>query len=336
MLLATIAMAPCATSREIDQHQVWLRLSCQPGGSVTFHRFADRHQGTVVSGVLMKVTALAIYPIKGCQGSSLISSGVELRGLEDDRRWMIVDASGRFITQREVPRLAQIKAETTGDGLVINLPGGAPAKITQPDGSKRATVRVWRSIVDAVVADMTVNESLSNFLERSVKLVFMDRQARRFSNPDWAGQDAPVSFADGYPILLTSTASLAALNSKIIDQDGDPVSMDRFRPNIVVEGSMDWEEDRWKVIKIGDLVFDAVKPCTRCNVPELDQRTGEARSDNQPTRALKSIRRSADKRVKGFLFGWNIIARASGSVRVGDNVQVLERREAWPIHTVVV
>ncbi len=283
----------------------------------------------------MKVTSLAIYPIKGCQGSSLIFSGVEARGLEEDRRWMIVDASGRFITQREDPRLAQIKAETIGDGLVINLPGSAPAKITRPDGSKRATVRVWRSIVNAVEADMTIDESLSNFLNRSVKLVFMDDQAHRFSNPEWAGDGAPVSFADGYPILLTSTASLAALNRKITDQGDNPVSMDRFRPNLVVEGSSDWEEDCWKVIQIGDLVFDAVKPCNRCNVPEIDQRTGEARSDNQPTRTLKRIRRSADNRVKGFLFGWNIIARTRGSVQVGDNVQVLERREAWPMRTIV-
>lgn len=281
----------------------------------------------------MKVTSLVIYPIKGAQGISLNHSSVEAKGLKDDRRWMIVDANGRFITQREAPRLAQIKAEFTDDGLIIDIPGGQPVRITKPNGLKRAKVRVWRSIVDAALADESINERLGIFLERAVRLVFMDSRAQRLSNPEWAGENAPVSFADGYPILLTTTASLDALNETIDNQGGDLVSMERFRPNLVVEGSLGWEEDRWRVVKIGGLVFDVVKPCTRCNVPEVDQKTGKVHTDNQPTKALKAIRRSADPRVKGFLFGWNMIARTEGSILVGDRVHVLEHREAWPIQS---
>ncbi len=244
---------------------------------------------------------------------------------------MIVDTDDRFITQREEPRIATIAAEPSAAGLAISVPGEAPIQVAKPDGSKRLSVQVWRSTVDVAIADQAVNDRLSRLLQRAVKLVFMGDEARRFANPDWAGHEAPVSFADGYPILLTSTASLAALNETIADEGGAPVSMDRFRPGIVVDNTSAWNEDCWAAIQIGNLVFDLVKPCTRCIVPTLDQRTGEARADNQPTRALTKIRRSADERVKGVLFGWNLVARTGGSIRVGDDVKVLERREAWPI-----
>lgn len=279
----------------------------------------------------MQIGSLAIYPIKGVQAVPLETATIEARGLEGDRRWMIVDADDRFITQREEPRLATIKAKTAEEGLIVELPGEMPMQVPKPEGSGRASIQIWRSVVDTALADKTVNERLSIFFGRAVRLVFMDDKACRFSSPDWAGADAQVSFADGYPILLTVTASLTALNDTICDQGGAPVSMDRFRPNVVVEDSLAWDEDSWATIQIGDLVFDLVKPCTRCIVPTIDQRTSKARLDNQPTRALTMIRRSADERVKGVLFGWNMIARTEGVIRVGEEVNVLERRKAWPI-----
>lgn len=224
-----------------------------------------------------------------------------------------------------------IKAEPSERGLAITLPDEAPVQVGKPDGSKRLPVRVWRSTVDAALADEAASDRLSAFLQRAVKLVFMDDEASRFSNPIWAGEEAPVSFADGYPILLTATASLNALNDTIQGQGGAPVLMERFRPNVVVDGVSAWDEDGWAAIQIGDLVFDIVKPCTRCIVPTFDQRTGYPRSDKQPTRALTRSRRSADERVKGVLFGWNMITRNNGSIRVGDEVKVIERRETWPI-----
>lgn len=282
---------------------------------------------------MMQFTSLSIYPIKGTSAVSLTSANVEARGLEGDRRWMIVDADDKFITQREEPRLALIKAEPSERGLTMTLPGALPVLIARPDGSKRLSVRVWRSTVNAALVDEAVNDGLSACLQRAVRLVFMDDQASRFANPLWAGEEALVSFADGYPILLAVTASLNALNDMIGDQGGTPVSMERFRPNLVVDGAAAWDEDGWAAIQIGDLIFNVVKPCDRCIVPTFDQRTGDARSDNQPTRALTRIRRSADERVKGALFGWYMIARTSGSIRLGDEVNVIERRESWPIQT---
>lgn len=282
---------------------------------------------------MMQISSLVAYPIKGVQAVALQTANVEVRGLVGDRRWMIVDADDKFVTQREEPRLATIKAERSEDGLIVDLPGEMPVQVAKPDGSRRASVQIWRSVVDAALADEVVNERLSAFFGRAVRLVFMDERAKRFSSPDWAGDDAYVSFADGFPILLATTASLATLNDTIDDQGGAPVSMDRFRPNIVVEGASPWEEDSWAVVQIGDLVFDLVKPCTRCIVPTRDQKTGEARPDNQPTRALTKIRRSADERVRGVLFGWNVIAQTGGTIHVGDAVKVLEWRKAWPIRS---
>lgn len=280
---------------------------------------------------MMQIGSLATYPIKGVQAVALGTANVEARGLVGDRCWMIVDSDDRFVTQREEPRLATIEAGLYGEGLALDLPGEMSLWVAKPDGSARVSVRIWQSIVDAAVADDAVNERLSAFLGRAVRLVFMDERANRLSNPEWAGEDAYVSFADGYPILLTVAESLAELNDTIEDQGGAPVTMDRFRPNIVVEGSSAWEEDGWAAIQIGDLVFDLVKPCTRCIVPTYDQVTGEPRHDNQPTRALTKTRRSADERVRGVLFGWNVIARSEGTIHVGDEVNVLERRQSWPI-----
>lgn len=279
----------------------------------------------------MHVASLAIYPVKGVRAVSSDAAEVEAMGLVGDRRWMIVDANNRFISQREEPRLAQMVAEPAPTGLTLVLPDQQPIEVATPDGSKRAVVTIWRSTVNAAIAEGAVNDRLSAFLGGPATLVFMDDKTSRMANAAWAGEGASVSFADAYPVLLTSLASLEALNEVIVDQGGEAISMNRFRPNIVLEDTEPWGEDRWAVIRIGDVVFDLVKPCDRCVVPTFDQQTGDARADEQPIRALTAIRRSADERVKGVLFGWNMIARTGGVIRVGDDVGVLEGREAWAI-----
>jgi uncharacterized protein YcbX len=279
----------------------------------------------------MQVASLAIYPVKSGRALPLERSEIDARGLSGDRRWMLVDRNHRFVSQREDPRLATLAVQPTAGGLVFALPGGEPVQAPRPDGARRLSVDIWGSMVDASLADDDVNERLSACLKRPVQLVFMDERARRHADPAWAGDDAPVSFADAYPLLLTSTASLAALNEVIVDQGGPPVTMDRFRPNIVVAGAPPWDEDRWAEIQIGAQHVDLVKPCDRCIVPTHDQETGERRGDNQPVKALNKIRRSADERVKGVLFGWNLVARTAGKISVGDPVRVLERRAPWPI-----
>lgn len=280
----------------------------------------------------MKVTELRNYPIKGARGISHKILGIKERGPEGDRRWLIVDEENYFITQRTFPALAKVVLEQVDDGLNVILPDEAPVNVTFPDGETRVNAMVWDDIVFAAVADGAINETLSRFLGKSVKLVHMDARAKRALEPDFVGAGKQVSFADAYPLLITSTKSLDALNSHIEKSDSNAVPMERFRPNIVVDGEIPWDEDSWAVVKIGDMVFDAVKPCDRCVVTTQDQMTGDGSTDNQPIRALTQLRRSGDARVRGVLFGWNLVPRGEGHVSIGDGVEILERRvERWRI-----
>lgn len=274
----------------------------------------------------MKVSGLHIYPVKAMRGIDLTKASAEPRGLAGDRRWMLVDQDGRFITQREVPALATIVTELVDGGLNITLPDGSNFKVFAFDASGRRDVVVWKDGVNAALCDANSAEKLSAFLGREVQLVYMDEQALRLSSKDWVEGDKPVSFADGFPILLTSDGDLAALNEQLESMDADPVPMNRFRPNIVLEGVPSYEMDRWKSVQIGELVFDLVKPCTRCVVTTQDQKTGEGNSENQPIKALIQTRRSTDPRAKGVIFGWNLVPRSEGVVRVGDVAEVLEHR----------
>jgi len=269
----------------------------------------------------VKVAGLHIYPVKSCAGVPLQNATVKVRGLAGDRRAMIIDGNNRFITLRSHNKLAKIKPAIQEDRLRLDINGQS----IEPHASdKRTNCVVWKSTVDAVIADPDTNTMISDFLDQSVRLVFMDDQSQRSSNPEWAQSD--VSFADGYPYLITNTASLNDLNNYL----PDPITMARFRPNIVLDHLIPWAEDGWKTIKIGNVIFDLVKPCTRCEVTNLDPLTGESRGDDV-TRALAKHRRSADKRVKGFLFGWNAVSRGSGIIRQGDPVEILETRDPWPI-----
>ena len=280
----------------------------------------------------MKLIALHTYPIKGTRGLSHDAIFVEPRGFKGDRRWMIVDENNNFITQREVAALASISAQHTADGLSISSAHGSCFDVKAPDGTMRATVQVWGDSVDAAIADDDANAAISATIGRSSKLAYMDQRAARLSDSYYSGANKPVSFADGFPVLITSQASLTALNAHIETSSAMPVSMERFRPNIMVDGESAWDEDTWSVVQLGEVVFDAVKPCTRCVVTTRDQKTGVGSNDAQPIRALTKIRRSNDKNIKGVLFGVNLVPRAEGDIGIGDDFRVLERRkEPWPV-----
>ena len=280
----------------------------------------------------MKLTALHTYPIKGTRGLSHDEVDVELRGLKGDRRWMIVDGENRFITQREVAALATIAVEKTTNGLSVTLSTGFEFDVVAPDGAVRADVQVWDDRVNAAIADDGTNAAISIAIGCPAKLAYMDEKTTRLANEHYAGADKPVSFADGFPILLTTMASLAALNEQIESSGAAPVPMQRFRPNVVVDGETAWDEDRWSVVQIGDMIFDVVKPCTRCVVTTRDQKTGIGANDAQPIRALAQIRRSADKNIRGVLFGVNLVPRGEGSLLIGNEFHILERRaEPWPL-----
>lgn len=269
----------------------------------------------------MKIASLHVYPVKSTRGIDVRYAEVKQRGLAGDRRWMIVDEHGRFITQREKSQLAQIKIRLAGDGLKLTIPNQAPIVFTASESASRTEAKVWKSTVSAVQAEGEVNEALTAFLGKTASLVFMDEESERLSNDKYTDEPAPVSFADGYPILVTNTASLKALNKHIVAADGEPVLMNRFRPNIVIDGDEAWDEDKWKQITIGDVVLDLVKPCTRCVMTTIDQVTGK-KQGREPLRTLKARRLSKDPEIDGVLFGWNAVPRKLGRLRVGDEVSL--------------
>jgi uncharacterized protein YcbX len=264
----------------------------------------------------MRLTGLYIYPIKSCAPLTLSHGMVEARGLMHDRRWMIVDPQGHFVTGRQEPRLVLIQAEPGPLGLRLRAPAMPELFVPppKPDG-KRATVEVWGSQVDAVLADPKANAWLSRYLSNDVRLVSMDAQSKRYCDVRYAQSGDVVSFADGYPLLLISQGSLDGLNARLYQ----PVSMLRFRPNLVVDSVPEHAEDGWKRIRIGNIEFDVVKPCTRCGFTTVMPESGTLDPTGEPLKTLARYRRAE----KGVTFGQNVIARGRGRIAVGDKVELL-------------
>lgn len=277
----------------------------------------------------MRITELNIYPLKSGRGIPVSQSSVSAEGLPGDRRAMLVDPSGHFITQRELPAIATVSAHGQDGGLLLST--AINGDLLATPSQNRMDVVVWRSTVNAAVATDAVNAELSAWLGRDLKLVFFDDISKRLASVEWTGNETPVTFADGYQILVTTTASLAALNENMAANQEDHVGMDRFRPNIVLDTDEPWAEDNWAAIEIGGIKFDLVKPCARCIMTTQDQVTG-SRDAASPMKAMGRIRMSADRRVPGPLFGWNVTPRGEGMLSVGDVAKVIDERvERWAI-----
>jgi uncharacterized protein YcbX len=259
------------------------------------------------------VSALYVYPIKSCRGVRVAEWPVVERGFEADRRWMIVNAAGTFVTQREVPRLALVTTALDGESLRIAASGLRSLVVPRNyDSGKTRTVRVWN---DQSLACTHSEGSVwfSQFLGAPHELVYMPDAQRRQVNPARAQPGDIVSFADGYPFLLISEASLADLNRRL----SEPVPMERFRPNIVVSGSEPFAEDEFSRVRLGDISFRGVKRCDRCSVTTVDLETGER--SKEPLRTLATFRLQDSK----VWFGMNLIHDDRGLLRVGDRVQLL-------------
>jgi uncharacterized protein YcbX len=226
---------------------------------------------------------------------------------------MVVDPEGRFVTQRDEPRLATIEARVETQGLALES-GGRRLVVKTPGPETRRPVTVWRSTVPARIADA----SLEALIGRDLRLAYMDDPRSRTINPDYGRPEDRVSFADGYPLLLASEASLDDLNARM----GAPLPMDRFRPSIVVAGAPPWAEDFWRRIRIGEAVFRIVKPCDRCIVTTTDQATGaRGAAGGEPLRTLARFRRRGDS----VFFAQNLIPETTGAIRVGDPVEILDQ-----------
>ncbi len=278
----------------------------------------------------MRVSELNFYPLKSGRGITLAEAEIGREGIPGDRRMMVTDPSGHFITQRELQALAQLQVLPKAGGFSFAIDGKGEIGVDQPPADRRMDVAVWKSIVSAAVADDAVNETLSGWLGREVRLVFFDELAKRTASAEWAGPDTPVTFADGYQVLVTTTGSLAALNADMEKHGEGSIGMERFRPNIVLDHDEPFEEDNWEGIEISGIRFDFVKPCARCIMTTQDQKTG-SREAPSPMAAMGRIRMSADRRVPGPLFGWNAVPRSTGRIKLGDAATVTADRDGWAI-----
>lgn len=265
------------------------------------------------------VSRLFIYPVKSLGGIALERSAVTDRGLALDRRWMIVDHDDEFMTQREHPALAAVWVEAADDALILSAMGLDALEVPFKSAGAMRKVRVWNNVVDAVEVSAAASQWVSHLVGAPARLVFMPDVSRRLCNPEYAKSGEITSFADGYPVLITSEASLEDLNIRINTTGlGQPVPMNRFRPNIVVRDVDAWAEDDWKDIAIGSAQFRAVKPCGRCQVTTTDQATGEVKGP-EPLATLATFR---DSTRFGVMFGQNLTVAQQGMVAIGDTLRV--------------
>ena len=272
---------------------------------------------------MIRVAALYRYPVKSLGGESLARGEVAERGFVDDRRWMLVDRDGQFISQRRHHQLARFGARLADSATLEVFPlrsDDAPFRISnvRPVGEPDVEVTVWD---DTFRAKSVSAPGLAEYLDLGdARLVYMDDKVRRPVDPRYARGSETVSFADGYPYLITTTASLAALSDRL----QRPVEMLRFRPNIVLEGTAAFDEDEWDRLRIGEQEFYLPKPCARCVMVTLEPETGE--KDLMVLSELARFRRRGNK----TLFGMNAISlpREQGTIGVGDTAEVLLRRES--------
>jgi len=259
------------------------------------------------------VSALNVYPVKSCRGIALSCAGVAVRGLVAgtgaqavaDREWMIVDGSGRFVTQREHPRLSRIKVSVSGNALELAAPGCDPLRVPlEPRGGAVRDVVVWDSVVAADDAGEQAAAWLSAFIGETAWLVRFDPSQERRCNPEYVGDSrAHTAFADGYPVLVIGEGSLADLNARLVANGTGALPMNRFRPNVVIAGLEPYDEDHLDTIAADGVVLKLVKPCTRCQITTTDQET--AIRGAEPLATLGTYRN--DPRQNGVAFGMNAI-----------------------------
>ncbi len=264
------------------------------------------------------VASLHVYPVKGLAGIALERANCGSRGLEHDRRWMVVDAQGRFLSQRELPRMATIWTDLREGVLELAAHDMPLLEVPlAPATAPTLRVQVWRSECDAAPGPPEADAWLSDYLGLACRLVYMPDTTRRHSNPEYAGAGRLVGFADGYAYLVVGEASLADLNARLAAAGSTALPMNRFRPNLVVRGAPPYAEDGWKTLRAGGAVLGGAKPCGRCEVTTTDQASGERRGP-EPLATLATYRESPRF---GIMFGMNFVTLAPGPIAVGDPIE---------------
>jgi uncharacterized protein len=266
---------------------------------------------------VIELTQINIYPVKSCKGITLTRAELTPFGLKNDRRWMVVDANGLFLSQRAIPRMALIEPTLTDEGLVLNAPNAQILEVPHQSKAKSArSVRVWDDLCEAEDCGDEAAQWFSELLQINSRLVTIGKTFSRSVDAQYARNQDQVSFADAFPLLLISSASLRDLNGRL----DLPIPMNRFRPNLVVSGCDPYAEDRWKRFSVGTLSFTVSKPCARCTVPTVDQMTGT--KGTEPLATLSTYRKGNDHDV---FFGQNLVnEQKSGELVMGMEVTVLD------------
>jgi uncharacterized protein YcbX len=271
----------------------------------------------------MRVTSVHTYPVKGCHRVDHRRATVQPWGLVGDRRWLISDDEGEMLTQREAPLMTQVFPSIVDGQLVLRAEGRPDLAVAArpAEAATLTVVKVWGTPVALCPAGEDADAWLSAMLDRKVHLRYLDDPTCRAVDPGYGDPADRVSLADGYPLLLANTASLAEVNDWVAEESPQewPLPMTRFRPHVVVEGAAAWAEDSWLGgrIRIGAVIFRAPKPCDRCVVTTTDQETGVR--GHEPLRTLGRHRNRNQK----LLFGLNLIPDGTGEIGVGDEVEFL-------------
>lgn len=267
--------------------------------------------------MLPRITELAIYPLKSGSQITLPSAWCDYRGLEFDRRFILCEMDGRFITARREPVLLEVMGTITADGIVFSAPAKTPLKLIFKEFSKqRQAVEIWNDAIAGHATTQIADSWFSELLGRPVQLIFNDPDSQRLETSQRA-PERPIVFADGYPLLLTNTASLKALQQSIGEES---IAMRRFRPNLVVDTETPWIEDSWKRLRVGEAELEVTRFCVRCVLTTRDPLTGTRSPSGEPLRTLAKIHRLDNKAC----FGVNLKVIKPGLIRHGDPFEVLE------------
>ncbi len=273
-----------------------------------------------------EVAELVYYPVKSFAGIRLEAGAVGTHGFIWDRGAMVVTPDGEFLTQREVPLMAQVQPSFEGDDLILTYQDQSVRVPVFEDGWN-TKVNIWKSKgVEAVDQGDVPADFLSALFGQPVRLVTMPEETSRFVDTAYARHGEITGFADGFPFLLISEASLDDLNTRLEAKGVARLPMNRFRPNIVVKGVPAYAEDTWRRIRIGDIEFDVAKPCARCVITKTDQ-VNSVRHQLEPLKTLgeyRTQRHLGIEGIQGVFFGQNLIHRGTGVIDVGARLEVLE------------
>jgi len=268
------------------------------------------------------ISQLAIYPLKSAAGETLSQMKLDERGPAYDRSWMVVDHRGQFVTQRKAAAMCLIETTVLQGAISLSAPSMpnllVSADVTVND-NRQTKVVVWGDIVDALDCGEEAALWLSEYLKRDCRMVYMPEKSKRLVDPRYATRQQTVGFADGFPLLITSEASLQSFNANLTKHGSSlQIKMERFRPNIVISGCDAYAEDSWRKIKIGEITFSLVKPCSRCIIPAINPATGEIQSD------IITVLNNTRRRQHNTYFGQNALHASNGVIRLDDTVTVLE------------